>query len=263
MPVAACSGGHEAMAFSAITVIPYYNHPATITAMVEGVLRAGLPCIVVNDGSARESIGVLDSLALQHGALVQVLHLPRNLGKGGAMMAGLREALRQGYSHAVQIDADGQHRCDEIPRFVAAARQASEAMVCGAPAYDASVPKSRLYARYFTHVWVWINTLSLDIQDSMCGLRVYPLAATVALLDQVRLGQRMEFDTEVLVRLHWRGLRVLSLRTPVTYPQDGISHFQLWRDNALISGMHARLFFGMLVRSPALLGRRLLRGLRA
>ena len=250
------------MVFSVVTIIPFYNHPATIAAMVEGVLHAGLPCIVVNDGSDNECSAVLDALLLQWGTQVQLLHLPHNRGKGAAMMAGMREAQRQGYSHALQIDADGQHSTKEIPRFVAAACQEPMAMICGVPQYDASVPKGRLYARYFTHLWVWINTLSLEIQDSMCGFRVYPLAATVALLNQVRLGERMEFDTEVLVRLHWRGLRVLSLRTPVTYPQDGISHFQLWRDNVLISGMHARLFFGMLVRSPLLLGRRLARGLK-
>ncbi|MNY53208.1 hypothetical protein D3C86_1889440 [compost metagenome] len=97
----------------------------------------------------------------------------------------------------------------------------------------------------------------------MCGMRVYPLAETVRLLDQASLGLRMEFDTEVLVRLHWRGVAMLTLRTPVVYPQDGISHFQLWRDNALISGMHARLFLGMLVRSPSLLARRWRRKARA
>ncbi|MNV68652.1 Glycosyl transferase family 2 [compost metagenome] len=217
----------------------------------------------MNDGSAPAGAAVLDALVQQHGQRLQVIHLPRNLGKGGAMMVGLRAALAQGHTHALQIDADGQHRTDEIARFVAAARAQPLAMVCGAPRYDASVPKARLYARYFTHVWVWINTLSLDIRDSMCGMRVYPLAEAVRLFDQARLGLRMEFDTEVLVRLHWRGVAMRTLRTPVVYPQDGISHFQLWRDNALISGMHARLFLGMLVRSPSLLARRWRRKARA
>lgn len=251
------------MVFSAVTVIPFYNHPSTIGAMVEGVLRAGLACIVVNDGSAADGAAVLDALARRHGERVQVMHLAHNQGKGAAMMTGLRAALRQGYTHAVQIDADGQHRTDEIARFVEAAHAQPLAMVCGAPLYDASVPKGRLYARYFTHVWVWINTLSLDIEDSMCGMRVYPLAETIRLFDQARLGRRMEFDTEVLVRLHWRGVPMCTLRTPVVYPQDGISHFQLWRDNVLISGMHARLFAGMLVRIPWLLTRRLRRAVSA
>jgi hypothetical protein len=118
------------------------------------------------------------------------------------------------------------------------------------------VPRSRLLARYATHVWVWINTLSIDIRDSMCGFRVYPLPAVVSLIDSARLGRRMDFDPEVLVRLHWRGVAIVNRPTRVTYPSDGVSHFRLWQDNALISGMHARLFFGMALRLPWLLWRR-------
>lgn len=133
------------------------------------------------------------------------------------------------------------------------------AVICGYPRYDASVPKGRLYARYLTHVWVWINTLSLAIRDSMCGFRVYPLEPTLALLDRVRLGRRMDFDTEILVRLHWQEQPMVWLPTRVHYPADGVSHFRLWLDNALISAMHARLFCGMLLRAPKLLARRLQR----
>jgi hypothetical protein len=118
------------------------------------------------------------------------------------------------------------------------------------------VPKGRLYARYLTHVWVWINTLSLSIRDSMCGFRVYPLPATLALIDSVNLGKRMDFDTEVLVRLAWRNQPMQWLPTQVHYPLDGLSHFRLWHDNALISKMHAKLFFGMLLRAPQILWHR-------
>jgi hypothetical protein len=103
---------------------------------------------------------------------------------------------------------------------------------------------------------VWINTLSLEIRDAMCGFRVYPIAPTLALADRVRLGKRMEFDAEVIVRLFWEGVPVVNLPTPVTYRLDNVSHFRLWRDNLRISGKHARLFFGMLVRLPRLLLRR-------
>jgi len=118
------------------------------------------------------------------------------------------------------------------------------------------VPRGRLYGRYATHIWVWINTLSLSIRDSMCGFRVYPLASTLALLDSERVGRRMDFDSEILVRLFWRGQPMHWLPVRVHYPLDGVSHFQLWRDNWLISAMHARLFFGMLWRAPRLLWRR-------
>ena len=262
MPVADWSGVNERMPLNPVVVIPVYNHPSTVGAMAQGVLQhAGLPCILVNDGSTPECAAVMNAIALRYCGQVQVLHLPHNQGKGGAMMAGLRLALKQGFTHAVQIDADGQHCTADIPKFLRLASACPQAMVCGVPLYDASVPKARLYGRYATHIWVWINTLSLEIKDSMCGFRVYPLASTVALFDRVKLGQRMDFDTEVLVRLHWQGVRVVSLPTQVTYPQDGISHFDVWRDNLKISRMHALLFVGMLWRSPQLLIRNLRRGL--
>jgi hypothetical protein len=118
------------------------------------------------------------------------------------------------------------------------------------------VPKGRLYARYLTHVWVWINSLSLRILDSMCGFRVYPLAVVIPLISNTRLGRRMDFDPEILVRLAWRNQPMQWLPTKVHYPTDGLSHFRLFHDNALISKMHAKLFFGMLVRLPVILWRR-------
>lgn len=252
--------------FQPIAVIPVFNHPDTVGAMVAGVLQAGLPCLLVDDGSDADCAAVLDALVQQHAGQaaslegvtrVQLLRLLKNEGKGGAMIAGLRKALSQGFTHALQIDADGQHAVADIGKFMAHARQHPAAMVCGAPIYDASVPKHRLYGRYATHVWVWINTLSLDIEDSMCGFRMYPLLATMAVLNSKRIGKRMEFDSEVLVRLHWQGVSFVTVRTRVTYPQDGISHFRSLHDNVLISRMHARLFFGMLLRSPRLLARKL------
>lgn len=130
-------------------------------------------------------------------------------------------------------------------------------MICGYPVYDDSVPRARLYGRYATHIWVWINTLSFAIKDSMCGLRIYPLAATLRVVERQRIGRRMDFDTEIAVRLYWSGMGVVNLPTRVRYPEDGVSHFRVWRDNLLISAMHTRLFFGMLWRSPKLLWRKL------
>jgi glycosyltransferase involved in cell wall biosynthesis len=222
--------------------------------VVERLLAHGLPCLLVDDASSPACAAVIDRLA--EGESVHLLRLPLNQGKGGAVMAGLRQAGRLGFSHALQVDADGQHDLDAVAGFLAAARQERDALICGYPQYDASVPKGRLYARYLTHVWVWINTLSLAIRDSMCGFRIYPLAPTLALIDSVRIGRRMDFDTEILVRLAWRGQPMHWLPTRVHYPQDGLSHFRLWLDNALISKMHAKLFFGMLLRAPLILYRR-------
>lgn len=239
-----------------VVVIPVYNHPATISRMVDAVLALGLPCLIVDDGSEPGCAEILDRLAREHADGLRLIRLPANQGKGAAMVAGLREARRQGYSHGLQIDADGQHETADISRFLAVARERPNAVICGYPVFDASVPRSRLYARYATHIWVCINTLSLAIRDSMCGFRVYPLRSTVALFGSVALGRRMAFDCEVLVRLYWRGVEIVNLPTPVVYPRDGVSHFRIWLDNLLIARMHATLFVGMLLRAPALLWRK-------
>jgi glycosyltransferase involved in cell wall biosynthesis len=137
-----------------VVVIPVYNHAGAIRYMVEGVLRHGLPCLLVDDGSDAECAAVLDRLAAAHPEAVILQRLPQNRGKGAAVLSGVGEALRRGYSHALQIDADGQHDPAEIPKFLAAAAAHPEAVICGVPQYDASVPKGRLYGRYLTHVWV-------------------------------------------------------------------------------------------------------------
>lgn len=235
-------------------VIPVYNHELAVPAVVADLLKAGLPCVLVDDASSPTCAAVLRRLAGQ--AQVFLLQLPVNQGKGGAVMAGLREAARLGFSHVLQVDADGQHDLSDVSRFLQQSRAYPQALICGYPQYDASVPKGRLYARYLTHVWVWINSLSLQIPDSMCGFRVYPLPATLALLDSVSLGKRMDFDPEILVRLAWRNQPMRWLPTRVHYPADGLSHFRLVHDNVLISKMHAKLFFGMLLRAPAILWRR-------
>jgi hypothetical protein len=165
-----------------------------------------------------------------------------------------------GYTHALQVDADGQHALDDIPAFVQASQAHPQALVGGAPAYGDDAPRSRIYGRWLTRIWVWINTLSTAIPDAMCGFRIYPLAATVALLQRRNPGHRMDFDIAVLVLLYWRGVPMVWRPTRVIYPVGGISHFQGLRDNARISAMHARLFAGMLLRFPCLLARKFRKG---
>jgi glycosyltransferase involved in cell wall biosynthesis len=244
-----------AASFRPLVVIPVYNHEHAIGAVVEAVRGHGQRCLLVDDGSSPACAQVLRTLSERDG--VHLLRLEQNRGKGGAMLAGFREASRHGATHVLQIDADGQHDTRDIPRFLAAAAAEPHAVINGLPVYDADVPKGRLYGRYLTHVWVWINTLSLSIRDSMCGFRVYPLAPVLDVADSEPLGLRMDFDPEILVRLVWRGVDIRNLATPVSYPSDGVSHFDVWRDNLRISRMHARLFFGMLRRLPRLLARKL------
>lgn len=240
-------------------VIPVFNHGSTLANVLAQLEPFGLPVILVDDGSGTDTAHTLRQLTNDHPERITLYTRVKNGGKGAAVMDGLRQARQLGFSHALQIDADGQHRSADLPRFLDAAQAHPKALITGTPQYDASVPKGRLYGRYLTHVWVWINTLSLDIRDSMCGFRVYPLASTLAIIDRVALGNRMEFDCEILVRLHWQGIPIINLPTAVQYPENGLSHFRMLKDNLLISKMHARLFFGMLMRLPWILRQRALR----
>ena len=241
--------------FNPCVVIPVYNHERAIADVVHGVVRQALPCILVDDGSSPACAAVLAELAAAAPRQITLMRHPVNRGKGGAVLTAIRHAARMGYSHALQIDADGQHRVGDIPRFVERAAAHPRALIVGCPEFDQSAPPLRLWARYLTHVWVSINTLSCQIKDSMCGFRVYPLAPVVALDRCCRLGEGMTFDIEVLVRLYWSGLEIINVPTPVTYPKDGVSHFRAWADTMLISRAHALLFLGMLLRLPTLIAR--------
>ncbi len=241
-------------------LVPVYNHPDTLPALVDELSQTGLPLLLVNDGSDAPCSAVLQALAREHNC-IHLIERERNGGKGAAVKTGLRAAVAAGYSHALQIDADGQHDSRDIPALLALAEAQPEAVVTGVPRY-ANAPTLRYYGRYLTHIWVWIHTLSLDISDALCGFRVYPLAATVALIEEQHTGDRMDFDPEILVRLHWAGLAVLEHPTAVDYPRDGVSHFRGLQDNLLISWAHTRLFFGMLRRLPAILTQRWRRGAR-
>lgn len=247
----------DASRFKPCLVIPVYDHEQAIAGTLAGLRGHGLHCYLVDDGSHAACAAVLDALAQAESGWVSLLRLNPNQGKGAAVMAGFAAAQAAGYTHGVQFDADGQHTAADVPRLLALAAQHPEALVTGIPQYDASIPKSRLYGRYVTHVWVWINTLSLHIRDSMLGFRVYPLGAALRIWNTQTVGRRMDFDTEIMVRLYWEGTAVVQMPTRVTYPVDGVSHFDVLRDNLRISRMHARLFAGMLWRLPRLLWRRL------
>ena len=241
--------------FRPCVLIPCYNHGAMIARVLSRLAPFGLPCLVVDDGSDAVTRQELERLAAEQPQMTLV-RLAQNAGKGAAVIRGLEECARTGYTHAVQVDADGQHAIEDIPKLLALAERHPDALISGQPIYDDSIPRSRLYGRWITHVWVWIETLSLQLKDSMCGFRVYPVSPTLRLAAREPLGKRMDFDTEVMVRLYWQGNTSVFLPTRVTYPQDGLSHFDALKDNVRISLMHTRLFFGMLPRMPGLLFRR-------
>ena len=240
--------------FAPCVVIPVYNHERAIGAVVDGIRAQGVPLVLVDDGSSPACADVLQRLSTLSD--VTLVRHETNRGKGAAVVSGMRAARERGYTHAVQIDADGQHTVSDVRRFVEEAREHPDEVVCGRPIFDASIPASRYYGRYLTHGLVWLETLSFELIDTMCGFRVYPLAVTLAMLDRRHVGERMDFDTEVLVRLHWRGVRTRWLATQVSYPLDGVSHYRMFLDNVRMTSLHVRLLLGMFVRLPLLLWRK-------
>ncbi|PMH32968.1 acyltransferase [Vibrio lentus] len=239
--------------YKACFLIPCFNHGATMPLVVSSLLNFGLPIIIVDDGSELATKQFLTPLA--ESPNVTLVTLEQNQGKGGAVKAGIKKAQELGFSHSIQIDADGQHDLDALPTLIQASQDKPQRLISGQPVYDESVPKARLYGRYATHIWVWIETLSLSIKDSMCGFRAYPIDKTQTVLNKYDVGSRMDFDIEILVRLYWEGCDIDFVETRVIYPENGISHFDALWDNVKISWMHTRLFFGMLPRAPKLIAR--------
>ena len=226
--------------FRPVVIIPCRNHGLTVEKVLEGLEPLGLPVIVVDDGSDAVTREALDELAPRCPEMTLLRH-EVNRGKGAALTTGLHYAEKEGYTHALQVDADGQHDLADAPTLLESAKRDPNALWSARPLYDESVPKKRLIGRYVTHVWVWIETLSFEIVDSMCGYRVYPIAPTLAILKTKYVGQFMDFDTEIMVRLYWKGLRVRFVPSRVIYPEDGYSNFRMWEDNVRISKMHTRL----------------------
>jgi len=236
-------------------VIPVYNHELAVPTVAANLRAHGLPVVLVDDGSSESCRLALQRLSAETGD--ELVTLPVNGGKGAAVIAGLRRALELGFTHALQVDADGQHDLRDVPKFLAAARSEPDAVICGRPVFDASIPKVRLLSRYITHVLVWLQTLSFSaVRDSMCGFRLYPVRTVLEVVDRDGVGRRMDFDVELLVKLVWRGRVLRWIDTRVSYPTDGISHFRMLYDNLRLAGMHVRLVLGMLWRAPMLIFRR-------
>ena len=235
-------------------LIPIYNHKDTIRDVVLELSRFELPCVVVDDGSDAETAARLDRIAREF-PWVRIERLPSNRGRGAALRHGYRVAARCGFTHAVQLDADGQHDPADVPAFLAAARRMPDSLILGAPRFDETAPRSRRYGRLLSCFWVWVETLSFAIADPLCGFRCIPLEPAVRLLARTPLGDRMDFDPELVVRLVWMGVPVASVPTRVRYYRNGLSHFQPLRDNARISWAHTRLVCGMVGRLPVLLWR--------
>ena len=235
------------MTFNPCAVIPSHDHWTALPGVVAAARGQGLAVFIIDDGSGEPAAAAIASLH-RPAAGVTVVRLPDNRGKGGAVCEGFRLAAEAGFTHVVQIDADGQHDLDALPELLAQARARPKALVSGEPVYDATMPWGRRIGRWITHLWVFVETLSFSITDSMCGLRVYPLAAVTELLAGEGVGAGMDFDTDIMVRLFWRKVEPVMVPVRVTYPPGNSSNFHMVRDNWKITRMHTRLVLTMLVR---------------
>jgi glycosyltransferase involved in cell wall biosynthesis len=241
-----------------LVLIPSYDTGEKLFETVREARAQWAPVWVIVDGSTDGTGERLEALAAQDEQL-QVLRLERNQGKGAALLHGLEHAAAAGFTHALTLDADGQHPISLIGTFMQQSMSAPEAMILGVPVFDATAPRERVLGRRISNFWARAETLSGAIRDVLFGFRVYPIEPLRAIMHATRFMRRFDFDTEAVVRLYWRGVPAINLPAPVRYfrPEEGgVSHFRYLRDNLLLIGMHLRLLAGFVVRLPALLARR-------
>ncbi len=242
-----------------LVLIPSYNTGEILLSTVSEVLHYDTPVWVVIDGSTDNSAALLKPFLSQYPTQFQLVELPENKGKGAALFIAMQQAHTQGFSHILTMDADYQHPAHAIASFIAQSQQQPAAMILGKPIFAASAPALRVQGRKISNAWANLETLGWGIGDSLFGMRVYPLADLIAIMESTRWARRFDFEPEVAVRLAWRGVTVINLPTPVRYlakEEGGVSQFQYLRDNLLLTWMHTRLFFGFLVRFPYLLLRK-------
>ena len=224
-------------AFRPAWVIPCYRHGEALQARLAALCAAGVPVWVVDDGNEPPL-----AFEVPPGGEVKVVRLPKNEGKGGALLAGAKAAYEAGYTHALQLDADGQHALADAVKLIEAARREPEVFWSGYPVYGAEVPRARVRGREITRWMVRLET-GLPHEDALCGCRAYPLEKLVALAPKIR-GRRMTFDVEVVVRWAWAGWPVKPFEVHVAYLPEGVSNYRMVRDNLALVGMHVRLIAG-------------------
>jgi glycosyltransferase involved in cell wall biosynthesis len=242
-----------------VVVIPSYDTGPAVYDTVHAALAAWQPVYVVVDGSRDGTARDLQAMAARDPNL-RVWVLPRNQGKGAAVLHGLQQARAAGFTHALTMDADGQHPAQCIAEFMHASAQRPDAMILGRPVFDASAPLLRVRGRRVSNWWTNLETLGAGVDDSLFGFRVYPIADLLAVMQRQRWMRRFDFDTEAVVRLAWRGVKPVNRDAPVRYfsaAEGGVSHFRYGRDNALLTWMHTRLMIGFVLRLPRLIWRRM------
>jgi glycosyltransferase involved in cell wall biosynthesis len=242
-----------------LVLIPSYNPGSRALETVRAARAQWDPVWVIVDGSTDGSAEKLGAMACSDPGL-RVLVRERNGGKGAALLDGLIAAQLEGFTHALTMDADGQHPADRIKAFMSASAAEPEAMILGDPVFDASAPRIRLRGRRIANWCTNLETLWAGVNDTLFGFRVYPIAPLIGVMQHSRWMRRFDFDPEAVVRLSWRGVPAVNLPAPVKYfspDEGGVSHFKYWRDNVLLTSMYLRLIAGFLIHLPLLIARRI------
>jgi glycosyltransferase involved in cell wall biosynthesis len=242
-----------------LVLIPSFNPGPAVYATVRDARAQWEPVWVVVDGSDDGTAAGLQTMAATDPGL-QVLVLPKNCGKGAAVMHGIELARAAGFTHVLTMDSDGQHPPQCIAPFMAASQAQPERMVLGRPQFDASAPNLRVQGRRLSNGWANLETLWMGIGDSLFGFRIYPIEPLLHVMQHNRWMRRFDFDPEAAVRLCWHNVWPINIPAPVKYlrsDEGGVSHFNYLRDNILLTWMHARLLFGFVWRLPVLIARRL------
>lgn len=241
-----------------LVLIPSYNPGSTVYQTVAAARAQWAPVWVIVDGSTDGTAEELQRMAAVDDGL-EVIVLPQNGGKGGAVLHGIERALERGFTHVLTMDSDGQHDASMIGHFMQTSQANPAAMVLGVPVFDASAPSIRVQGRKISNWWANFETLGGGIGDSLFGFRVYPARALRDVMRGSVWMRRFDFDPEAVVRLAWRGVRPVNVPTKVRYlsqEEGGVSHFNYWHDNKLLTWMHTRLFLGFVIRLPILLWRK-------
>ncbi len=241
-----------------LVLIPSYNTGEAVFATVRQARQQWTPVWVVVDGSTDGTGEKLQRMAEDDPGL-RVIVLPHNQGKGAAVLHGLREAVRAGFTHVLTMDSDGQQPPEKIPEFMSVSRANPGALVLGRPVFDTSAPLLRVRGRRISNWWANFETLWQGIGDSLFGFRVYPAHMLLKVMENGYWMRHFDFDPEAAVRLCWAGAQPINVDAPVKYftaEQGGVSHFNYLRDNAILTLMHIRLFAGFLLRLPLLIWRK-------
>jgi glycosyltransferase involved in cell wall biosynthesis len=249
------SGSRES---TQLVLIPSYNTGPRLQQTVREARRFWTPVWLIIDGSTDGTGEGLARLAADDPGL-HLLIRPDNAGKGAALLDGFRHAAAAGFTHALTMDADGQHPAAAIPEFMSLSAANPQALILGLPIFDGTAPSVRVKGRKVSNWLARAETLGADIGDALCGFRVYPIEDLLAVMSSSRWMRGFDFDPEAAVRLVWRGLPLVNRSVPVRYlrPEEGgVSHFNYLRDNLLLAWMHFRLLGGLVRRLPRLMGGR-------